>query len=87
MLGATTGIGGPVVVEVVLGVDHAVGVFQLRPGPVLGVVVLGRWCVRDFGAGGVDHRAAVVDAQLLIAKIGGDAQPVTAIIQAEGDQL
>ncbi|MNG07873.1 hypothetical protein D3C84_911940 [compost metagenome] len=86
MLGAAAGIQRPVVAQVVLAVDHAVGVFELRPGPVLGVVVLGRRWVRDLGADRVHHRAAVVDEQFLIAQVGGQAQALAAVIQGDGDQ-
>ncbi|MCY1177313.1 hypothetical protein D9M73_176170 [compost metagenome] len=86
VLGAAAGIQRPVVAQVVLAVDHAVGVFELRPGPVLGVVVLGRRWVRDLGADRVHHRAAVVDEQFLIAQVGGQAQALAAVIQGDGDQ-
>ena len=80
VLGTDAGVGGPVVVEVVLAVDHAVGVLQLRPAPVLGVVVFGRRRVRNLGAVGVDHRAAIVDTLFLVTEVGRQAQALATVI-------
>ncbi|MNN13305.1 hypothetical protein D3C81_1263330 [compost metagenome] len=70
MLGPDAGIQHPGVVQVVLGVEHAVGVFQLRPAPGLRVVVSRRWRPGYLVAGGVDHRTALVDTLFLVTQVG-----------------
>ncbi|MNX85794.1 hypothetical protein D3C86_1176460 [compost metagenome] len=74
VLGAAGGVGGPAVVQVVFGAQHAEGVLDLAEAPLLRVVGVGGGRIRDVrGVAKVDRAAAAVDAFLRIDEIAGQA--------------
>ncbi|MNQ57478.1 hypothetical protein D3C85_716360 [compost metagenome] len=88
MFGTARDIGCPGFAQVIFGAGHAERVLQLRVAPALRIGGIG---VRHLGylvQGGIDinHRAPLIDHLLLVAQIGGEAQTLAAIIQAQADQ-
>ena len=78
----------PVVVQVVLGAQHAQGVFQVGTAPARRVVGVGRRRIRDVGGGaGEDRVAPAVDVLLLVHKVTGHTQRVATVVQAHRKQL